>query len=473
MVGPVKAGRESKASDQFVAAGLALATMCLGAVRAGDRPFWLDESATAVAVDQPLGGLVRLLGHTAGMGPYFLSLWGWARLGDSEWWLRMFSVVGGACTVAALYMFACRAAGRRTAALAAIGLICNPFFLRYLTELRTYSWVMCLAVVSTALFLRFRSTPTTANALRYGASVGAMLSLLFFSVGAVVAHLIFCGGLIRDRRGRSRLALAGVVGAVILAPFLIAVRTSHQINWIPSTTIVRILDQTSLALGGRPLAVLLVVGCVCLFVVTVRHSTPWARSVPLEVGLAICVLVPVSLLMISIVQPAYLARYLAALLPFSVLSASAGFVAVASAISATVSKQRLITAAVAAGFVLGFPGSPVVDLARPDDMSAPAAFLESAVRPGDAVIFGPSGMEFEFRYYWPTRTAMVIDVRGSGGAALSPQGLRAALAGHCRVWHIRRDSEGVAVATLEQLLEQPHSTSHTFNRYTITELDAC
>ena len=473
MVGSVRWGGESKANDRLVAIGLALATLCLGAVRAGDRPFWLDESATAVAVDQPLGGLVRLLGRTAGMGPYFLSLWGWARLGDSEWWLRMFSVIGGACTVAALYLFACRAAARRTAALAAIGLICNPFFLRYLTELRTYSWVMCLAVVSTALFLRFRSAPTTANALRYGASVGVLLSLLFFSVGVVAAHLVFCGGLIRDRRSRSRLAIAGVVGALILAPFLIAVRTSHQINWIPSTTIVRILDQTSVALGGRALAVLLVVGCVCLLVVTMRRSTPWARSVPLEVGLAICVMVPVSLLMISIVQPAYLARYLAALLPFAVLCASAGFVSVASAISATLWKQRLMTAAVAAGFVVGFPGSPVVDLARKDDLSTPGAFLESAVRPGDAVVFEPWWTEFPFRYYWPKRNGEVIDLRAADGTALSPERLREALAGHCRVWHVRRAGDGIAVSTVEQLLDQPHSTSHTFNRYTITELDVC
>ena len=82
-------------------------------------------------------------------------------------------------------------------------------------------------------------------------------------------------------------------------------------------------------------------------------------------------------------------------------------------------------------------------------------------------------MEFQFRYYWPTRTAEVVDVRRADGTERSPQELREVLAGYCRVWHVRRDGEGIAVNTIEQLLVRPISTPHPFNRYTVTEIDAC
>lgn len=455
--------------DRWAAAGLALITMILGGLRVGDRAFWLDEAFTAVSVDQSFGGLVRLLGREAGMGPYYLSLWFWAQAGDSEAWLRMLSVTGGSATVAAVYLFAARHAERRVAVIAAVALVCNPFFLRYFTELRAYSWAMCAAVISTMLFIRLRTSPSTGTAARYGASVGVMLALLAFAIGVVIAHLAFARRIVRDPASRRTLIAAPAVAVVVLAPFLPALLTSDQVKWIPALRASRVIRQTSWSFGGATWAAALALGNVILLVTFLSRARGRTDDIGLKIGLAVVVSAPMCLLALSFIQPLFEARYLAVALPFAVIGAAAGFMRATDALSTRARHRAIATALAVAVAVAGFPGSPLVDRPRTEDLREPAIHLRNSVAATDAVVFEQPYLPRSLEYYWPSpRQGVVVGLDG-----LDATEVITALEPFCRIWHVNRGGDREIETAFYDAVENAPSELRDFDGYEITTLGRC
>src|SRR5690349_20340136 len=98
----------------------------------------------------------------------------------------MFSVLGSVATAIATYELARRTFGRRIALVAVIGLVCNPVFVFFMTELRAYSWTMFATVVTPALVLRLRSRPDSAVALEaYALAAGVLIALSIFCIFVV------------------------------------------------------------------------------------------------------------------------------------------------------------------------------------------------------------------------------------------------------------------------------------------------
>ncbi|MDO8391177.1 MAG: hypothetical protein Q7V57_11870 [Actinomycetota bacterium] len=457
--------------DRCVAAGIAVLTLVYGAFHTGRHAFWLDEAFTAAAAQQPWGRLVDFLGSEAGMGPYYVGLWGWQHLGGSEAWLRTLSVVGGALALSACYLFARRhvARGRVFALALVVALFCNRFFLYNLTELRAYSWAMCLAVVSTLLFVRLRSQPTAANAAWYGASVGLLLGTLVFNIGLVLAHAAFAGPLLRDRTGRRRVALAAAMALVLFAPFVPALLTSDQLNWIPATTPRFVGINVAIALGGYRWAAVLAVGNLALLVTLIKPSLRGSDDTALKVTLAGAVSMPLVLLLLSLSQPLYLARYLSAMTPLAVIGAAAGFARLAHALPATVTvtQRRVGFAVLAVIAVVGLRPAVEFDLARPEDMAGPARLLSKYVSPDDAVVFSNEQMAFASGYYWtPTGTVFLQDVPGR-------QFDTAAAKRFCHVWYYFRASRAEVLSAIAADESDPDVVVETFAGYTVAEVNRC
>ena len=455
--------------DRSVAAGIAVVTIVFGAFQAGRHAFWLDEAFTAAAAQQPWSRLVDFLGSEAGMGPYYVALWGWAQLGDSEGWLRMLSVVGGAVALAACYLFAVRHIERRTAiALAIVAvLFCNRFFVYNLTELRAYSWVMCAAVASTLLFVRLRSQPTGRNAVLYGFSVGLLLGLLVFNVGLLLAHAVFAGPLLRDRSGRRRVALAAAVAVVLFAPFVPALLSSNQVDWIPATTPRLFGTNVAIAVGGYRWLGVLAAGNLALLVTFLKPSLRRPDDTALQVTLVGVITIPLTLMVLSLAQPLFLARYLSAMTPLAVLGAAAGYVRLVQAIPATATQRSIGLAVVAVVGVVGLSPAVEFDIERPENMAGPARLLAKFVAEEDAVVFSNEQMAFASGYYWtPNGTVFMQDVPGR-------QFDDAAAEQYCHVWYYLRATRAETLLAVGSDESDPDVVVQTFVGYTVAEVNRC
>lgn len=460
-------------ADIGIALGLAGATGALGLSRVGDSSFWGDEAFSAVLVHRSFGEVVSLLRSEAGMAPYYLALWFWSQFSRSEISLRLLSVLGAACTIAVTYLLVRAIVDRTAAVVTVIGLICNPTFLRYMTEVRAYSWMMCLGVTSTALLLRMRRSPSARSALSYGASLGLLLATNIFAAPLVLVHLWFARPMSSDERAR-RIALLGFgLAAAVVTPFLMPLLTSNQLSWIWPTTRYWVTNQSIDFLGNEAWALLLAAGNMCLLVLLATRRLEPRSGPPLALVLSSSIAVPVGLLLISLIKPSYVARYLSPVLPLVIIGAVAGPLLAVRMINLRGAHFGATTAFIIA-FVIGFPGSPLRDMRHGEDLRAAAQYLQAEFQPGDAVVFDPASIDVNMSFYW-TPPSGIVGLPPSaepdiGVVRLSQQERLAQLATFCRVWRVERDD----YSALEQwsepgaLLEVRH-----FDGITVTSVDSC
>jgi uncharacterized membrane protein len=441
-----------RANDRVVAAVLAAATAVFGVSRAGRHPFWLDEAFTAQAATRSLGGLLRFLGHEAGMGPYYLVLWAWAHLGDSEAWLRTLSVAGGACAVAVVYLLTTRLVGRTAALVAAVALWCNPFFVYNLIELRAYSWTMWFGVATVACCIRFRRSPSRLTAVAWGVTVGLMLGALAFTAPLVVTQAAYLWPQRRDRHVRWMAVLAGVIALLLFAPFVPALVRSNQIDWILPLTPGRFVRYTAEALGGYRWSAALATGNLALLATFVRPAWRIGGESPLRLVLAGVIAMPVGLAALEVVQPVFIPRYLSAMLPLAVVGAVAGGVRLTQVLAAPPWARRGGIAVV--GLLLGAAAWSALtfDVLRPEDLRAPSAFVAAHVVAGDDVVFSAEQVAQAAGYYW-TPPPPAPDA--------------------CRHWYFFRGDRAELMASIGRPPNDAAVVTTDFRGYTIGELDRC
>ncbi|MHB9126479.1 MAG: glycosyltransferase family 39 protein, partial [Armatimonadota bacterium] len=125
--------------------------------RLGAQSIWGDESLTLLRYtgEPTFAAMWEKIWKMAFHPPlYFLTVYYWFRLGDSEWMLRFPSVVYGVASVPVMYALANRLFGRRTAAICAGVLAVSPIHIWYSQEARMYSLQLLLGLASTLFFVR-------------------------------------------------------------------------------------------------------------------------------------------------------------------------------------------------------------------------------------------------------------------------------------------------------------------------------
>ncbi|MGW1935888.1 glycosyltransferase family 39 protein [Streptomyces goshikiensis] len=316
--------------------------------------MWRDESVTWQVAHRPLGGLWRLLGEVDAVhGLYYLLMHGVFGLWDGGLWaLRLPSVAATALAAAGVAAVGHRLAGERAALCAGAVYAVLPPVQMYAQEGRSYALVAAAVAWATYLMLRERWVAYTAVLL-----LGCWLHE--FAVLALLAHAFTAG------RSRGWRWSAGVVALLLLPLAVVSVRQAErQLGWLgrPSW-------QDWAAYGVVAAAALLL-----------------ARGAGRElvrVALPLVLLPPGLLMVISLINPWYVDRY--------VLYALAGLALLAGARLAR-ARARWAWAAVAALLVpfalwsvwLRTPES------RKDDVLAVAAAVRERARPGDAVLFMPA-----------------------------------------------------------------------------------
>jgi len=285
----------------------ALAGLLMG-LRLDRRSFWTDEAYNVVLVRDGWLSLLRTIGdREPSQAIYLVLLKPWVALvGQTEWLVRLPSVLFGAAAAGLTVVLGRMLIGRLAGTLAGLVLATNPMLIEWSQYARTYSLAVLAAVVTTVMFVRvLRSNGSTRGWLEYGA-VGAVSVYCHFFVGFVlVAHAV--AAVARDgRRVLGRLAVAWLVIVVGLIPFVgyIVRGTRSEVDWIPEPGVGQVWRSLHFAAGLNALVLL---GAVAGFIMLASSNRERWTTVLLAGWIVLPVL---DALLVSIIHPVLVPRFL-------------------------------------------------------------------------------------------------------------------------------------------------------------------
>lgn len=140
----------------FILSTVFLLGACLRFYHLGDKSLWTDELATMANAAQ-IVDLKSFLAHSRGDDlPKFYSLLlkFWMHLGNSEFAMRLLSVIFGILSIPATFVVSRLFFDIRTSLLAALLTALSPFLLIYDRDIRMYSLFALLSLFSTYFFIR-------------------------------------------------------------------------------------------------------------------------------------------------------------------------------------------------------------------------------------------------------------------------------------------------------------------------------
>jgi mannosyltransferase len=286
--------------DVILVGGVALV---LGLVRLGTPSFWADESFTARAVE---GSALDLFDGYHGLYYSIAKPWAFA-FGTSEAALRFPSVVGAMLAAALLVVLGRKLFDRWVALVAGLVLATSPFVVEWSQQARGYTLMLALSLGATLLLLRALDRSTRGAWAVYGLAFAALV--VWHPVAGLLlapAHAV----LLSQRRERvlPHGLLAGAIVLAIGVPWAaqIAIRSTGDgvaMDWLkfPSAEVAAraVLDVSGVAGLGLLLAL---GGLWALVRDREREVAAW---------LGTWALAPFALaLVVSLVRPVYLDRYL-------------------------------------------------------------------------------------------------------------------------------------------------------------------
>jgi mannosyltransferase len=209
--------------------------------------YWRDESATVVATQRSLPGLLRMLSHEDAVhGFYYVLAWGAARVfGTSEIALRWPTAAAMATAALCVALIGRRLRSRRTGLLAGLVFACLPEVSLWGQNARSYAMVVAAAALSGYLVLGVIDHPWAGRLFGYGLSVTLLGYLNLVALLLVAAHAVTVAtcalagfgqqGRPGGRRGQrlaTRWAIAAGAGVAAVTPVVVfGWRERIQIAW--------------------------------------------------------------------------------------------------------------------------------------------------------------------------------------------------------------------------------------------------
>jgi mannosyltransferase len=373
--------------------------LAMSASRLRTRSLWVDEAITLGAV----GDLGRTLRETGGtMGLYYVVVAPVAALTHDRGWLRLPSLIAVAAAVWVTWEVGRRLGGRRVAGLAAGFVALSWFAIRFGTEARGYglalllsslSWLGLVGAVGARSDLagpsaRADASSEAADGARQERQWWALFAVA--SVLAPLAHgvsalqLVVQGAsllLLPDRVHwlRRFAPVAAAVGAVMVVLF--GLGAGEVADWVPPLNNGHLQNIVRALLGsdGVPqllVATVVVAGVVVALVAAVRaHGRDrWRAAVPVLWALGL----PVLLILLSLVRPYGVYRYVLTSLPGIALL-------VATAIDRLPRRWMVAVAAVVVALALWSERGAAIS-STDEPWSRLADDMAARMEPGDALV---------------------------------------------------------------------------------------
>jgi hypothetical protein len=194
-------------------------------------PLWLDEALSVNIARLPLGRIPGALRHDGHPPLFYFLLHAWMSLfGEGDRAVRALSGVISLAALPLAYLAGRRIAGPRAGWMSVIALSLSPYFLRYGSETRMYSMLMCLALAGYLVTTNALETPRVGWLIGVAAITTALLwthywsMWLLFSIG-----LLLLGRLVWRWRREHRVDRAAVLVLVAMA-----VGALTYVPWIPT-----------------------------------------------------------------------------------------------------------------------------------------------------------------------------------------------------------------------------------------------
>ena len=168
-----------------------------------NQSLWYDEGKTLLMTDSGTiaGTLLELASHTGGdkyQPLYFLMIAEWRSMfGDSEFSLRLFSVLPGVIALFFIYATVANIYGSRHALWSTTYLTFSAFWISYSQEVRPYSLLLALGAIQLFLLspmLSVKSKPSTSRVLALSVITGvccfASILLAVLTAALAISHFI-------------------------------------------------------------------------------------------------------------------------------------------------------------------------------------------------------------------------------------------------------------------------------------------
>lgn len=385
-----------------VGAALVLVPVTTAAVVAflfiGRKSFWGDEAFSVALAGSDWGSFWQvLIERQANMGVYYVLLKGWTAVaGDGEAAARSLSAFAAVAAVGVVSLLASRLFGRFVGLVSGISLALNAFLVRYAQEARGYTLALLGVTLASLAFVRLIEAPRSRRAwFVYVVLASAALYSHFFVAFVLLAHLATLP-FVEDPRARRRVYEAAAAVAVLATPLLLfaLLRDEGQVELIPGVTPYRIVAALGALSGGTIATLVVSFGLAAAAIVAiVRSREDRARLWPYALVVAWLVVPLVGAVLLSLVKPLFLARYLIVMLPP---------LAILIALGAKALRRRWAAVALALAFAASvhalsewYPGEEKEGL----DFRSAAAQIAVSGSPSDGIAFYRPSRRLPIEYY--------------------------------------------------------------------------
>ena len=396
------------------------------------RSLWPDECFSLILARMPWSGFLRILWWgEANMALYYLFMRGWLHLGDSEVWLQSLSALTGVLAIPAVYALGDRFLSRKAGLVAAALLAVHTYHIEHSEELRSYSLLVLLVVLSTYAFLALLEHPERKILWAFYVLLSSLcLYTQTFAIFVLAAQWLAIGSAKVKRLGilksLAAIAAVGILSAPMAAVMLM--RDQGQLVWIPRPSLAGslVVLRSIVGAGSFPpresaLSALLLVLYVLAWLLAIgsllhtrgdRAQDSMARA-PLVLIVWWLVFPFAAMLALSFLKPILYPRYLLMSVPAAVLLAAQGLVT----LERFIPRGRLIASAALLTMIslsligdrrfeasLNVPG---------DSWRGLTHFILSHQESGDAIIFYTLSGGHVYDYY-------VGRDREAGGTGFAP-----------------------------------------------------
>lgn len=370
--------------------------------------LWQDEAYTLHTTGAGAGyAFAQSISFEQNAPLYFLALVLWRHLGESVFFLRLFSAACAVLAAALVPALASRYVPRIDPRLVTASVVCNPFFVWAAVEMRVYALVILLSAL---LLLTFFDAFVVEGAPRrravfYSACAALALYTQYYLAFLIAAQAIAL--LAARRTAFLRFALACAAAALVFAPLLIAVpgqvRNFRGAFAAPSSVfesfgvLLSIAARYVLPLGVAHATV--IYGAVAILLAAIAIA---ARRALRRRGDGLILLMTAAALVLFAIavfdtKVHVLNRHAASLFLPCVLSAYA-------AITFVRARRRTQAARVWFAATLLFSAAGLLQayapLAKAGDWIRATAYLRAAERPGEPIVIFQAENALPFEYYY-------------------------------------------------------------------------